>query len=48
MNLTQTLSTFGFLIIATALEVTGDSLVRIQVGLTRLALMLVGAVLLFG
>jgi hypothetical protein len=52
MNLSPTLSTFVFLLIATALEVTGDSLVRIgiynQIGLIRAGLFAVGALLLFG
>ncbi len=52
MNLSPALSTFVFLLIATALEVTGDSLVRIgiynQVGVTRVGLFAVGAMLLLG
>lgn len=52
MNSSQILSAFGFLIVATALEVSGDAIVRRAIyeylGPTRLGLMLVGAVLLFG
>lgn len=52
MHLSPTLSTFVFLLIATAFEVTGDSLVRIgiynQIGLTRAGLFVIGALLLFG
>lgn len=52
MNTSQTLSVVAFLLIATTLEVTGDAVVRIaiynNVGVTRFALMLAGAALLFG
>ena len=48
----KTLSTLGFLLVATTLEVNGDAIVRIaiynHIGMTRLSLMLAGAVLLFG
>lgn len=50
--MSQTLSALAFLLVATALEVSGDAVVRIaiynHVGVTRLALMLSGAALLFG
>ena len=52
MNISQTLSAVGFLLIATTLEVSGDAVVRLSIynhgGVTRLALMLAGAILLFG
>lgn len=52
MNISQTLSALVFLLIATTLEVSGDAVVRIaiynSIGMTRLALMLAGAALLFG
>jgi hypothetical protein len=52
VNTTQTLTAVGFLIIATTLEVSGDAIVRLglfnHAGLGRVALMLCGAVLLFG
>jgi hypothetical protein len=52
MNASPTLVAFGFLILATTLEVTGDAVVRLAIynhaGLTRLVLMLAGAALLFG
>ncbi len=52
MNSSQILSAFGFLVLATTLEVSGDALVRRAIydyaGLTRGGLMLAGAVLLFG
>jgi hypothetical protein len=52
MSSSQILSVFGFLLIATTLEVSGDAIVRLaiynHVGLLRLALMVIGAVLLFG
>jgi small multidrug resistance family-3 protein len=52
MNISQTLSALLFLLIATTLEVSGDAVVRLaiynHVGMTRLALMLSGAALLFG
>jgi len=52
MNTSQTLSAVGFLLVATTLEVSGDAIVRLSIynyaGLIRLALMLIGAVLLFG
>ncbi len=48
----QTLSALGFLLVATPIEVSGDALVRLSIynhtGLIRFALMLAGAVLLFG
>ena len=48
----KTLSTLGFLLVATTLEVNGDAIVRIaiynHIGMTRLSLMLAGAALLFG
>ena len=52
MNTSQTLSALTFLLIATTLEVSGDALVRLAIynhaDMTRLALMLAGAALLFG
>ena len=52
MNISQTLSTLSFLLVATILEVNGDAFVRIaiynHVGVTRLPLMLAGAGLLLG
>ncbi len=52
MNISQSLAALGFLLIATTLEVSGDAVVRMaiynHVGVTRLSLMLSGAVLLFG
>jgi hypothetical protein len=52
MNTSQTLSAVAFLLIATTLEVSGDAIVRLAIynhlGVTRLALMLAGAVLLWG
>ena len=52
MNISQSLSAFAFLLIATTLEVSGDAVVRLAIynhaGMTRLALMLSGAALLFG
>ena len=48
----QNLAPVVFIVIATTLEVSGDALVRMAIykhtGLIRLALMLTGAVLLFG
>jgi len=52
MNISHTLSTLAFILVATILEVNGDAVVRIAiynpVGMTRLPLMLIGAALLFG
>jgi hypothetical protein len=52
MNISQNLPALAFLLVATTLEVSGDAVVRIaiynHVGITRLALMLAGAALLFG
>jgi hypothetical protein len=52
MNISQTLSTLGFLLIATTLEVSGDAVVRLaiydQAGRMRLTLVFVGAILLLG
>lgn len=52
MNFSQTLAALAFLFLATTLEVSGDALVRLAIfnhlGLTRLALFLIGAALLFG
>jgi hypothetical protein len=52
MNTTQTLSALGFLLIATTLEVSGDAVVRLAIynhlGMTRIGLMLAGAVFLWG
>jgi hypothetical protein len=52
MNISQTLSALGFLLVATTLEVSGDAVVRLAIynhlGLARLGLMLAGAALLFG
>jgi len=52
MNNSQILSAFGFLVLATSLEVTGDAIVRRAIyeyaGPTRIGLMVAGAVLLFG
>src|SRR4029453_5800502 len=45
-------STFGFLLVATTLEVSGDAIVRLAIfnhaGILRAALMISGAALLFG
>jgi hypothetical protein len=52
MTTSQTLSALGFLLLATTLEVSGDALVRLgiysHVGVLRVAVMVVGAALLFG
>src|ERR1043166_6945314 len=52
MNISQGLSAFGFLLIATTLEVSGDAIVRLAIydhaGRIRIALMLIGAILLLG
>ncbi len=52
MNISQSLSALGFLLIATTLEVSGDAVVRLGIynhaGVTRVGLMLAGSVLLFG
>lgn len=52
MNISQSLSALAFLLIATTLEVSGDAIVRLSIynhlGMTRIALMLAGAALLFG
>jgi hypothetical protein len=52
MNISQSLSALAFLLIATALEVSGDAVVRIAIynhlGITRMGLMLAGAAMLFG
>jgi small multidrug resistance family-3 protein len=52
MNVSQILSAVGFLLMATTLEVSGDAIVRLGIynhaGMTRYALMLAGATLLFG
>jgi hypothetical protein len=52
MTIGQSFSALGFLIIATALEVSGDATVRIALyghtGATRFVMMLAGALLLFG
>ena len=52
MNISQSLTAFAFLLVATTLEVSGDAIVRLgiynSVGMTRLGLMLAGAALLFG
>jgi hypothetical protein len=52
MNTSQTLSAVGFLLVATALEVSGDAVVRLAIynhgGMIRTVLMLAGAALLFG
>jgi hypothetical protein len=52
MNLSQTLSVFVLLLIATTLEVSGDAIVRLAIynhqGPIRLGLMFAGAILLFG
>jgi small multidrug resistance family-3 protein len=51
MNISQVLSVVGFLLIATTLEVSGDAIVRLGIynhsGMTRFALFLAGAALLF-
>jgi hypothetical protein len=51
MSTSQTFSALVFLLIATTLEVSGDAAVRLAIynhaGVTRLALMLAGAALLF-
>jgi hypothetical protein len=52
MNIAQSLSALGFLLVATTLEVSGDAIVRLgiydQAGRTRLTFILVGAILLLG
>jgi hypothetical protein len=52
MNTSQSLLALTFLLVATTLEVSGDTVVRIaiydHVGITRLPLMLAGATLLLG
>ena len=52
MNLQQSLSAIGFLLVATVLEVSGDATVRLaiynHIGISRLVLMFAGALLLFG
>ncbi len=52
MNISQSLSAFGFLLLATTLEVCGDAIVRLaiydQSGRLRLTLVLVGGILLLG
>ncbi len=52
MNISQSLSALGFLLLATTLEVSGDAIVRLaiydQSGRMRLTLVLVGGILLLG
>jgi small multidrug resistance family-3 protein len=52
MNILQSLSALGFLLVATTLEVSGDPVVRLaifdQAGRVRLTFILVGAILLLG
>ncbi|HST31271.1 MAG TPA: hypothetical protein VLK27_10590 [Chthoniobacterales bacterium] len=52
MNISQSLSALGFLLMATTLEVSGDAIVRLaihdQSGRIRLTLILVGGILLLG
>jgi len=52
IKVVQNIHPLVFLLIATTLEVSGDALVRIGIyshtGLSRLGLMVAGAVLLFG
>src|SRR5215469_13077840 len=52
MNISQSLSALGFLLVATTLEVSGDAVVRLaiydQAGRMRLTLILVGTILLVG
>lgn len=52
MSTSQILSAFGFLIVATTLEVSGDAIIRLGIynhaGILRAGLMLSGAILLFG
>jgi hypothetical protein len=52
MNIWQSLSALGFLLVATTLEVSGDAVVRLaiydQAGRMRLTFILVGAILLLG
>ena len=52
MNMSQTLSAVGFLLVATTFEVSGDAVVRLAIydhgGMIRAGLMLGGAALLFG
>lgn len=52
MTTSQTLSAFGFLLLATTLEVSGDALVRLGIynhsGALRVGVMVAGAALLFG
>src|ERR1700739_3014309 len=52
MNILQSLSVLGFLLVDTTLEVSGDAVVRLaiydQAGRMRLTFILVGAILLLG
>src|SRR4029453_8964144 len=52
MNTSRILSAFGFLLVATALEVSGDAVVRLAIykhtDVLRPILMVFGAILLFG
>src|ERR1700724_3031804 len=52
MNILQSLSALGFLLVATTLEVSGDAVVRLAIydkaGPMRLTFILVGAILLLG
>src|ERR1700676_4969879 len=52
MNISQSLSAFAFLLVATSLEVSGDAIVRLAIydhaGVIRAPLMLAGAILLLG
>ena len=52
MNTSQILSVFGFLLVATALEVSGDAVVRLAIykyaDISRPILGVCGAILLFG
>jgi hypothetical protein len=52
MTSSQIFSAFGFLLVATTLEVSGDAIVRLAIfnhaGILRVAFMISGAALLFG
>jgi hypothetical protein len=52
MNISQSLSAFALLLVATTLEVSGDAIVRLAIYnhavVIRVALMLVGAIFLLG
>ncbi|MGH8101260.1 MAG: hypothetical protein ACREIW_08175 [Chthoniobacterales bacterium] len=52
MSISQSLSAFGYLLLATTLEVSGDAIVRLGIykhaGPIRVSLALIGAILLLG